>query len=104
MICFVDPNSQTMMYAIVMMMKNPNIQDKVHEEIAKAAGDKELVTLSDKDNLPYTEATINEVWRFCNVAPLPPPRKLKEKIKIENYEIPEGTYSMCQIRFMKSAE
>ena len=92
MVYFIDPYSQTAMFAIVMMMKNPEIQAKVHDEIMNATGDSEFVTLADKDNLPYTEATLNEVWRFCNVAPLPPPRKLKEKIKIENYEIPEGTY------------
>ena len=57
------------MYVIVLIMKYPDIQNKVQDEIRKATGDNELVTLADKDNIPYTEATLNEVWRFCNIVP-----------------------------------
>merc|ERR1719347_1576117 len=62
-----DTVSKTAMYAIVMMIKNPEIQTKVREEIINATGEDGLVTLAHKGNLPYTEATLNEVWRFCNV-------------------------------------
>jgi len=87
-----DTVSKTAMFAIVMMMKNPEIQAKVHDEIMNATGDSEFVTLADKDNLPYTEATLNEVWRFCNVVPLPPPRRVSGgRLKVNDYEIPGGT-------------
>ena len=33
--------------------------------------------MEDKARLPYAEATLNEVWRFCNVAPFGPPRRGK---------------------------
>ena len=82
------------MYAIALMMKYPEIQDKVQEEIRKATGDNELVTLADKDNLPYTEATLNEVWRFCNIVPFTGPRKVAGQLKVGNFEIPSGVY--CQ--------
>jgi len=86
-----DTVSKTAMYAIVMMIKNPEIQTKVREEIINATGEDGLVTLAHKGNLPYTEATLNEVWRFCNVVPLPPPRKVAGQLKVKNYEIPSGT-------------
>ena len=84
------------MYAIALMMKYPEIQNKVQEEIRKATGDNELVTLADKDNLPYTEATLNEVWRFCNIVPFSPPRKVAGLLKVGNFEIPSGVYFMTQ--------
>ena len=83
-----------MMYVIVLMMKYPDIQNKVQEEIRKATGDNELVTLADKDKIPYTEATLNEVWRFCNIVPFTGPRKVAGQLKVGNFEIPSGVY--CQ--------
>ena len=82
------------MYVIVLMMKYPDIQNKVQDEIRKATGDNELVTLADKDNIPYTEATLNEVWRFCNIVPFTGPRKVAGQLKVGNFEIPSGVY--CQ--------
>jgi len=89
-----ETSSKSLMYAIALMMKYPEIQDKVQEEIRKATGDNELVTLADKDNLPYTEATLNEVWRFCNIVPFSPPRKVAGLLKVGNFEIPSGTVLM----------
>ena len=85
------------MYVIVLMMKYPDIQNKVQEEIRKATGDNELVTLADKDNIPYTEATLNEVWRFCNIVPFTGPRKVAGQLKVGNFEIPSGVYYQALI-------
>ena len=68
--------------------------DKVAEEISRVTGHRDRVTLADRDDLPFTEATLNEVWRFCNVVPIPPPRKLSTPIKLGDYEIPGQTIFM----------
>merc|ERR1712168_1651169 len=75
-----------------MILRHPEVHDKVAEEIARVTGPNDRVTLEDRDNLPYTEATLNEVWRFCNVVPLPPPRRVSGgRLKVNDYEIPGGT-------------
>ena len=89
-----ETTSKSLMYALVMILRHPEVHDKVAEEIARVTGPNDRVTLEDRDKLPYTEATLNEVWRFCNVVPIPPPRKLSSPIKIGNYEIPGQTMFM----------
>jgi methyl farnesoate epoxidase / farnesoate epoxidase len=47
--------------------------------------------MEDKPRLPYVEATLNEVWRYCNVAPFGPPRKVRKELEVGKYSIPAGT-------------
>ena len=58
------------------MITYPDVQDVVRDELDKAAGDS-MVTMRHKDNIPLTEATINEVWRLGNVGGITPPRNVK---------------------------
>jgi hypothetical protein len=56
------------------MILYPEVQERVHQELDRVAGDRNQITMADKVNLPYVEATLNEIWRYCNVAPFGPPR------------------------------
>ena len=58
------------------MITYQDVQDVVRDELDKAAGDS-MVTMRHKDNIPLTEATINEVWRLGNVGGITPPRNVK---------------------------
>ena len=58
------------------MITYQDVQDVVRDELDKAAGDS-MVTMRNKDNIPLTEATINEVWRLGNVGGITPPRNVK---------------------------
>lgn len=86
-----ETTGKTQEFMIAMMMHHPDIQRKVQEELDAVANGRELLSLNDKENLPYTEATLNEVWRFCNVAPLSPPRTAKVPVKFGKYTIPAHT-------------
>ena len=63
-----------------MMLLHPEVQERVQEELARVVGDRDQVTMGDRARLPYLEATLNEVWRYCNVAPIGPPRAGKQHI------------------------
>ena len=78
-----------------MMIHHPDIQKKVQQELDTVANRRKFVTMADKvnthkfdysnlvdssswpyfqDNLPYTEAVLNESWRINHIAPSGPPR------------------------------
>ena len=53
--------------------------------------DGEKPTLKDKENLPYTEATITEVLRVCPTAPSSLPHQAIRDTEMGGYKIPKGT-------------
>lgn len=53
--------------------------DKVHEEIERVIGADRTPSLTDKAQMPYTEATIMEVQRLTMVVPLSIPHMTSEK-------------------------
>lgn len=56
---------------ILAMTMYPDIQRKAQEEIDRVVGNTRLITtLAARENLPYTEAVINEVLRLNPAVPL----------------------------------
>ena len=51
------------------MVREPDVQEKVRREIFAVLGKERRATLSDRERLPYTEATIMEIQRVGNVGP-----------------------------------
>lgn len=70
---------------------HPNIQEKIHEEIARVIGADRAPSLTDKAQMPYTEATIMEVQRLSTVVPLSIPHMTSEKTVLQGFTIPKGT-------------
>ena len=81
--------NKSLLYALAVMIRYPEVQEKVQQELDKI--DADYVTMKDKFSLPYVEATLNEVWRFCNVAPSAPPRVANEAVSLESITMPAGT-------------
>lgn len=57
----------------------PSCTEKVHEEIERVIGCDRAPSLTDKAQMPYTEATIMEVQRLSMVVPLAIPHMTSEK-------------------------
>lgn len=89
-----ETTSKSLMFALALMVTHPEVKERVQKEIRCVIGERELVQVKDKEKLPFTEATLNEVWRIANVVPLTPPRVTKEPLKIGKFEIPESTMIM----------
>ena len=47
--------------------RHPDIQARVRNELHQVLGTDRLVTLADRANLPFTDATIMEIQRMANV-------------------------------------
>ncbi|XP_027399673.1 cytochrome P450 2U1 isoform X2 [Bos indicus] len=74
-----DTTTNSLLWCLLYMSLHPNIQEKIHEEIARVIGADRAPSLTDKAQMPYTEATIMEVQRLSTVVPLSIPHMTSEK-------------------------
>jgi len=83
--------SKTLAYGILFCTRHPDVAQKVQKELDEQTGDSQLVTLDDKEKLPYTESTVLEISRLASVLPIAPPRQTTGDIKVGNYTLPKGS-------------
>ncbi|KAM5255866.1 cytochrome P450 2U1 [Ctenodactylus gundi] len=86
-----DTTTNSLLWCLLYMALNPDVQEKVHKEIDRVIGPDRAPSLTDKAQMPYTEATIMEVQRLTVVVPLSIPRMTTEKTVLQGYTIPKGT-------------
>ncbi|XP_070816898.1 uncharacterized protein [Chaetodon trifascialis] len=86
-----ETTSTTLLWALVFLIKHPDVQDKVHAEIDRVIGQNRLPSMADRANLPYTDAVIHEIQRVGNIVPLNGLRKAAKDTTLGGYFIPKGT-------------
>nr|XP_055152768.1 cytochrome P450 2U1 isoform X1 [Symphalangus syndactylus] len=86
-----DTTTNSLLWCLLYMSLNPDVQEKVHEEIERVIGTNRAPSLTDKAQMPYTEATIMEVQRLTVVVPLAIPHMTSENTVLQGYTIPKGT-------------
>ncbi|XP_022103601.1 cytochrome P450 2U1-like isoform X1 [Acanthaster planci] len=86
-----DTTTYTILWLILLMMEYPDVQTKVQSEVDNVIGQSRPPSLTDRAQMPYTEATLMEVQRFRTVAPYVPPRAVPRDVEIMGYSIPKGT-------------
>ncbi|XP_014677470.1 PREDICTED: cytochrome P450 2C25-like [Priapulus caudatus] len=92
-----ETTSTTMRWAMLFMLKHPNICRKVQVEIDDVIGGGRLPAMADANKMPFTEATIMEIQRLGNIVPLGVPHATSEQIEFRGYTIPANTTVMSNI-------
>ncbi|XP_078251808.1 cytochrome P450 2K1-like, partial [Rhinoraja longicauda] len=85
-----DTSSSTLRWAILLMMKYPEIQRNVQEEINTVIGIEKAPRMVDRKGMPYTDAVIHEVQRFANILPMNIPHATTKDTHFREFFIPKG--------------
>ncbi|KAJ3552424.1 hypothetical protein NP233_g12886 [Leucocoprinus birnbaumii] len=91
----VDATISSIMTFILAMLKYPDIQHKVQQELDSVVGSDRLPDFSDRENLPYLTAVLKEVFRWNPIAPMGIPHSTNQDDFYEGYSIPQGTIVMA---------
>ncbi|XP_040212688.1 cytochrome P450 2K1-like [Rana temporaria] len=86
-----ETTATTLRWGILLMMKYPEIQKKIQEEIRTHIKQGQMPTVDDRRNMPYTEAVVHEIQRFANIIPLNVPHTTPNDVYFRGYCIPKGT-------------
>ncbi|EDO48207.1 predicted protein [Nematostella vectensis] len=86
-----ETTSTTLGWAVIYLLHNPDVQERLHKEIDDVIGRDAFPQLSKRKELPVLEAFTAETLRLANLAPLAIPHKARERSTLQGFEIPEGT-------------
>ncbi|XP_072020581.1 cytochrome P450 2J4-like [Amphiura filiformis] len=92
-----DTTATTLRWGLLYMIKYPEIQAKVQQEMDAVVGRMRMPQWADRLCLPYTEAVLLEIQRIATIARLGFPHVAFEDTKLAGYDIPKGTYVVSNI-------
>lgn len=89
--------SNTAVFMLLHVVRDEEIQRKLHEEIDRVIGKNRSPLLKDRARMVYTEAVLQETLRISSVAPMGIPHMAKEDARLGDYVIPKGTFILLAL-------
>uniref|UniRef100_A0A3B5LUR5 Cytochrome P450, family 2, subfamily Y, polypeptide 3 n=1 Tax=Xiphophorus couchianus TaxID=32473 RepID=A0A3B5LUR5_9TELE len=84
-----ETTSSTIRYALSVLIKHKNIQEKMQEEIDSVIGRERCPNMEDRKSMPFSDAVIHEIQRCLDIVPFSVPHYALEDISFRGYTIPE---------------
>jgi len=85
-----ETTTSSLIWGVLFLLHNPDVQEKVHQELDKVLGAKTLANYDDRFNLPYTCAVINEIHRKASIVHNSLPHTATKDLEVNGYTIPKG--------------
>ncbi|XP_066305362.1 cytochrome P450 2U1-like [Branchiostoma lanceolatum] len=92
----IDTTTNTLLWSLLYMTLNPDIQDKVQQELDAVVGES-LPALSHRSQLPYVNSCLLEVMRIRSILPFAVPHATTEAVKVLEFDIPESTQVLMNL-------
>jgi len=86
-----DTSMSVLTTAMVAMVLNPIVQARAQAELDLVVGRHRLPTFADRENLPYLQCIISEVFRWGSATPVGVPHRLMEDDEYNGYRIPANS-------------
>ncbi|XP_059574217.1 cytochrome P450 2G1-like [Alligator mississippiensis] len=86
-----ETTSSTLRFGLLFLVKHPEVQDKVREEVDRVIGRTHSPAMNDRGRMPYTNAVIHEIQRLANILPIGVPRKVTCDTHFRGYLLPKDT-------------
>ncbi|XP_069068708.1 cytochrome P450 2J5-like [Pleurodeles waltl] len=87
----IETTTSTLCWALLYMMTQPDIQEKVQKELDAVLDESHVIQYEDRKRLPYTNAVIHEIQRYCNIQGMGIFRQVVKDVSLLGYTIGKGT-------------
>lgn len=86
-----ETTSSTIRFALNVLIRYPEIQEKMQQEIDSVIGQERFPFMEDRKSLHFVDAVLHEVQRFMDIVPMGAPHYALHNITFRGYTIPKGT-------------
>ncbi|XP_063771213.1 cytochrome P450 2K6-like [Pseudophryne corroboree] len=85
-----ETTTNTLNWALLLMAKHKDIQEKVQDEIYRVVGHAQPL-YSHRGQMPYTNAVVHEIQRYSDIVPISVAHETSRDVTFKGYFIPKGT-------------
>ncbi|XP_033476890.2 cytochrome P450 2J4-like [Epinephelus lanceolatus] len=86
-----ETTTTTLHWGLLYMIYYPHIQERVQAEIDTVVGSSKQPSMTDRENMPYTDAVIHEIQRMADIIPLNLLHMTNKDTTLDKYTLPKGT-------------
>ncbi|NXW66024.1 CP2J6 protein, partial [Eurystomus gularis] len=92
-----ETTASTLRWALLYMVVYPGVQEKVQKELDAVLGSSHLICYEDRKKLPYTNAVVHEIQRYCGVLLVALPRVSLKDTQVLGFPVPKNTTILANI-------